>query len=161
MSPQGAVGCFNLSTFRAAFNSFQEHRSTELNRVTSDTHEGRPAASSSAHPFTKLSIPKKNTINKVAMEAATCCKAWYRMVVFHSCGSKGDASSTPRPGDRFKEAHHPWCFEPLHATDLFSASTEDLPDGSGARPVQNNRPRRPGCPRQSPPCTRERPLIEI
>lgn len=93
MSPQGAVGCFNLSTFKAAFNSF---RSTELNRVTSDTRdlllydEGLPAASSSANPFTKLSIPKTNTINKVAMEAVTCCKAWYRMVVFRSCGSKGD-----------------------------------------------------------------------
>lgn len=98
MRPQGAAGCFNLSTVRAAFNSLQEHRSTELNQVTSDLlmpHEGAPAASSSANPFTKLSIPQTNTINKVAMEAVTCCKAWYGVVVFRWCGSQGLTPARP------------------------------------------------------------------
>lgn len=73
LSPQGAVGCFNLSTFRAALTL---SRSTDqLKRVAADTQnllmydEG---ASSSADPFTKPPIPRTNTINKVAMGAATC-----------------------------------------------------------------------------------------
>lgn len=128
MSPQGAVCCFNLSTYRAAFNSFQQHPSAELNRVTSDTQhllmysKGLHAASSSANPFTKLSIPKTNTINKLAMEAfrlpaVTCCKLGIRWLFFTYTGqkvtlSRPDASSAPRPGDFWKEACHSWCFEP-------------------------------------------------
>lgn len=77
------------------------------------------------------------------MEAVTCCKTWYRMVVFLLCGSKGDSEQASA---LFKEACHPWCSDPPHVTDLFSASTEDLLYSSGARPVQNNRPRRPGNP---------------
>lgn len=96
MSPQGAVGCFNLSTF----HSFQEHRSTELNRATSENlhmyDEGLPAASSSANPFTKLSIPKTTPSIRLPWKQLPVAKlgiGW----LFFSCAGQKVTASRPRP----------------------------------------------------------------
>lgn len=96
MSPQGAVGCFNLSTF----HSFQEHPSTELNRATSENllmyDEGLPAASSSANPFTKLSIPKTTPSIRLPWKQLPVAKlgiGW----LFFSCAGQKVTASRPRP----------------------------------------------------------------